>query len=148
MATNNKQLQQDIIANMRHWQKVENAAILSTAQIIQKTDNPLIRLVAEIIQRDSSMHFRVQEIIADSIDRKAISLSSEDLTQVWDLIEQHIKIEKQTIELAKQMLSRTKGQQGMVVQDYLVNYLMQDEQKHNDMLSRLDEIKKGIYRSV
>ena len=35
-----------------------------------------------------------------------------------------------------------------MVQAYLINYLLTDEQKHNELLSRLDDIKKGIYRSV
>ncbi|NQT74294.1 MAG: hypothetical protein HQ553_16240 [Chloroflexi bacterium] len=148
MTTETKHLQQDVVANVRHWQRVENAAIASTGQIIEKTENPLIRLVAEIIQRDSLMHHRVQEFIADSLDQKAVSLSPDELVEVWSLIEHHIKIEQQTIELAQQALNSTKGQQGMIVQNYLINYLMQDEQKHNDLLSRLDDIKKGIYRSV
>jgi len=52
------------------------------------------------------------------------------------------------MELAQKMLDSTKSQQGLLVQDYLISYLMQDEQKHNDLLSRLDEVKRGIYRSV
>lgn len=148
MSTDTKQLQQDIITNMRQWQKVENASIASTGQIIQKTENPLIRLVAEIIAHDSLMHHRVQEFIADSLDQKAVSLSPDELVEIWSLIEHHIKVEQQTIELAQQALNSTKGQQGMIVQDYLINYLMQDEQKHNDLLARLNDIKKGVYRSV
>ena len=148
MTTETKQLQQDVVSNMRHWQKIENAAIASTGQIIEKTENPLIRLTAEIIQRDSLMHHRVQEFIADSIEHKAISLNPDELVQVWDLIEHHIKIEKQTIEMAEKSIAALKGQQGMIVQDYLLKYLLEDEMKHNNLLSRLDDIKKGIYKSV
>ena len=36
----------------------------------------------------------------------------------------------------------------MMVQAYLINYLLTDERKHNELLSRLDDIKKGVYRSV
>ncbi|MFC2000073.1 hypothetical protein ACFLXE_04880 [Chloroflexota bacterium] len=148
MRKNTKQLQQDIVTTMKRWQRIEDAALASTGRIIEKTQNPLIRMVAEIIQRDSQMHHRVQEFIADSIEHKAVSLTSDELVDVWSLIESHIKLELQTIDLAEQMLASTKGQQGMIVQDYLINYLLQDEQKHNDLLSRLDDIKKGIYRSV
>lgn len=143
-----KQLQDEIVDTMKRWQKVENAAIASTGQIIEKTENPLIRMVAQIIQRDSHMHYGVQGFIVDSIERESISLTSDELVQVWDLIEAHIEIEKQTMELATQLLEATKGQQGMIIQDYLMNYLAQDEQKHIDLLDRLDDIKAGIYRSV
>jgi hypothetical protein len=143
-----KELQQEIVSNMRKWQKIENASISSTGQIIEKTENPLIRLVAEIIQRDSLMHFRVQEMIADSIERSALSLTPDELVDVWGMIERHIELEKKTVEIAEQTLERMKGQQGLVVQEYLTTYLLQDEKKHNDLLGRLDDIKKGIYRSV
>jgi len=143
-----KQLQQDIVTAMKQWQKIENASVASTGQIMEKTDNPLIRLVAEIIQRDSLMHYRIQEFIADSLQGKAISLTPDELVKVWSLIESHIKIEKQVLDLAQKMIGSTRGQQGMIIQDYLLRYLFQDEQKHNDLLSRLEDIKKGIYKSV
>ncbi|NQT73172.1 MAG: hypothetical protein HQ553_10465 [Chloroflexi bacterium] len=143
-----KDIQQDVVTTMKQWQKIEDAGVLSTAQIMNKTQNPIIRLVAEIIQRDSQMHHRVQQFIADSIDLKAISLTPDELAQIWDLIENHIKIEQQTIDLARQTLDWTKGQQGMIIQDYLINYLLDDEQKHNDLLTRLDDIKRGMYKSV
>jgi len=33
----------------------------------------------------------------------------------------------------------------MVVQEYLLNYLQEDEQKHDHLLSALEKIKKGMY---
>jgi len=146
MAT--KEGQKEIVSNMRKWQKIEDASVSSTGQIIEKSDNPLVRLVMEVIQRDSQMHYRVQEFIADSIERKAVSLTPDELVQVWDMIEKHIDIEKKSVELAEQAVAALKGQQGMIVQEYLIDYLLADEKKHNELLSQLDNIKKGIYRSV
>jgi hypothetical protein len=143
-----KDVQNELVSNMRKWQKIEDTSVSSTGQIIEKTDNPLVRVIMEIIQRDSQMHYRVQEFIADSIDLKAVSLTSDELAKVWDMIERHIDLEKKTVEIAEQSIASLKGIQGMVVQEYLLNYLLQDEQKHNDLLSRLDDIKRGVYRSV
>jgi len=143
-----KEGQKELVSNMRKWQRIEDASVSSTGQIIEKTDNPLVRLVMDIIQRDSQMHYRVQEFIADSIERKAVSLTPDELVQVWDMIEKHIDIEKRSVELAEQAVAAVKSQQGMIVQEYLINYLLTDEQKHNELLSRLGDIKKGIYRSV
>lgn len=143
-----KELQQGLVSDMRKWQKIEDASVSSTGQIIEKTENPLIRLIMEIIQHDSQMHYHVQEFIADSIEHKAVSLTSDELAKVWDLIERHIDLEKKTVEIAEQTIASLKGQQGMIVQEYLLNYLLEDERKHNDLLSHLDNIKKGIYRSV
>ena len=143
-----KEGQKEIVSNMRKWQKIEDASVSSTGQIIEKSDNPLVRVVIEIIQRDSQMHYRVQEFIADSIERKAVSLTPDELVQVWDMIEKHIDIEKRSVELAEQAVATLKGQQGMIVQQYLINYLLADEKKHEELLGHLDDIKKGIYRSV
>ena len=143
-----KDAQNELVSNMRKWQKIEDASVSSTGQIIEKTGNPLVRVIMEIIQRGSQMHYRVQEFIADSIEHKAVSLTSDELVRVWDMIERHIELEKKTVELAEQAIASLKGLQGMVVQEYLLNYLLQDEKKHNDLLSRLDEIKRGVYRSV
>ncbi|HHI02437.1 MAG: hypothetical protein DRP51_02635 [Candidatus Zixiibacteriota bacterium] len=139
-----KETQEKIIDNMRRWQKIENASVASTGDVINKTDNPVIRLVMEIIQRDSQMHYRIQDIIADSLESGTISLSPDELGDVWDMIEKHIKLEEKTIELANEAKKALEGKK-MVVQEYLIDYLLIDEEKHNKILETLETIKKGMY---
>ena len=129
---------------MAAWHKIENASVASTGRIIEKTENPIIRLVMEIIQRDSQMHHRIQEFIADSVSTKTVSLTPEELGDVWGLIEQHIELEKKTVALAQQSLAALKGTK-MVVQEYLLHYLLEDENKHNNLLKQMETIKKGMY---
>ena len=145
MAKSTKEVQQDLIANMEVWQKVENASIASTGRVIEKTENPIVRLVMEIIQRDSQMHYRVQEWIAESLSGKAISLSPDEVGSVWEMIEEHIKIEKKTQALAQQSLEAAKSSKGMLVQAYLLEYLLEDEKKHDLLLERLQNIQRGMY---
>jgi hypothetical protein len=140
-----KEAQEQIVENMRKWQKIENASVSSTGRIIEKTENPIVRLVMEIIQRDSQMHYRVQELIADSLTTKAIALTPDEVGDVWGLIEKHIELEKQTVELAKSSLRAIEGKKGMIVQAYLLEYLLQDEEKHDVILEKLNEVKKGMY---
>jgi len=139
-----KELQEKIIDNMRRWQKIENASVASTGKVIETTNNPVVRMVMEIIQRDSQFHYRVQEMIADTLEGKAVALSTEELADVWDMIEKHIKLEEKTVELAEEALAALKGKK-MLVQEYLLNYLLEDEMKHNKILGHLVEIKKGMY---
>ncbi|MCK4657347.1 MAG: hypothetical protein KAT85_09940 [candidate division Zixibacteria bacterium] len=139
-----KEVQEQIISNMRSWQKVENASVASTGNVIEMTENPIVRLIMEIIQRDSQMHYRVQELIAESLESKTVTLTPEELAKVWDKIEKHIEIEEKTVELAKETLGVLKGKK-MVVQEYLINYLLMDENKHNKILDSLGMIKKGMY---
>ena len=82
-----KEIQQEIVTNMKRWQNIEYASLASTGQIIEKTDNPVVRLVMEIIQKDSQMHYRIQEWIADSLEFKTISLSPDELGKVWGLLD-------------------------------------------------------------
>jgi hypothetical protein len=144
-AKSKKEVQEKLIANMQVWRKIENAAIASTGRIIEKTENPIVRLVMEVIQRDSQMHYRVQEWIADSLQGKAVSLSPDELGKVWGMIEEHIELEKKTVELAESALEAIGGSKGMLVQSYLLEYLLDDEQKHNLLLERLMAIQKGMY---
>jgi rubrerythrin len=140
-----KEAQEQIVANMKKWQKVENASVSSTGRVIEKTDNPVVRLVMEIIQRDSQMHYRVQELIADSLTTKAVTLTPDEVGDVWELIEKHIELEKQTVELAKSSLRAIEGKKGLLVQAYLLEYLLRDEEKHDAVLEKLNEVKKGMY---
>jgi hypothetical protein len=139
-----KEIQEQIVDNMRRWQKIENGAVASAGNVIEKTDNPIVRLVMEIIQRDSQMHYRVQELIADSLSLKALSLTPEELGDVWELIEKHIELEKKTVAMAEEALAALEGKK-MVVQEYLLQYLLEDENKHNHILDSLSTIKKGMY---
>jgi len=140
-----KEIQQALLNNMHTWQKVENASIASTGRVMEKTPNPIIRLVMEIIQRDSQMHYRVQGWIADSLEGKVVSLTPDEVGEVWEMIEDHINLERKTLELAEQALEAIKGSKGMLVQAYLLQYLLEDEQKHNHLLDSLGNIQKGMY---
>jgi hypothetical protein len=145
MAKSKKEVQQRLISNMLSWRKVENASIASTGRVMEKTENPIVRLVMEIIQRDSQMHYRVQEWIAESLAGRAVSLTPEELGDVWQMVEDHINLEKKTLELAQESLEAIKGSKGMLLQSYLLEYLFEDEKKHNLLLERLASIQRGMY---
>jgi hypothetical protein len=139
-----KEIQEKLVDNMKRWQRIENGAVASTGKIMEQTENPVVRLVMEIIQRDSQMHYRVQEMIADSLTTKTVTMTPDELAAVWELVETHIEIEKKTVELAEEALTALRGRK-MVVQEYLLEYLLEDENKHNHILESMSTIKKGMY---
>jgi hypothetical protein len=139
-----KEIQTNLVKTMRKWQKIEDDSVVSTGRVIAKTKNPIIRLIMQIIQRDSKMHYKIQDMIADSFEKKALSLTPEELGEIWGLVEKHIKLELKTIDMATESLKAIKGKR-MVVQEYLLEYLRIDEEKHNEILSTLSTIKKGMY---
>ncbi len=140
-----KEAQEVILKNLKNWQKIENGSIHTAAKVMTETENPIIRLVMEIIQRDSQMHHRVQQMIIDSLETKAITLSPEEVAKVWGMIERHIELEQGTIELARQSIEATEGRKGMLIQRYLLEYLLADEQKHDELLDKLEAVKKDMY---
>lgn len=139
-----KELQEKLTANMQTWQKIEDAAVKNTGEVISKTNNAVIRLVMEIIQSDSRTHRKVQEFIESTFTTQAVSLSTDDLAIVWDSIEKHNETEKKMLDNVNEALESLRGKK-MIVQEYLLNYLKQDEEKHNTLLSALERIKGGIY---
>ena len=138
-----KDLQSEIVDVMKKWQKMEDMALASTGGIIQKTGNPIIRLTMEIIQRDSQMHYAVEKWVADSLQDTAIALAPDELKLVWTMIERHLELEQKMIDTVKKLLPTLKGKR-MVVQEYLLKYLLDDETKHANLLQRLEGIKRGM----
>ncbi len=138
-----QELHRKIRSVMKQWQKVEDTAVASTGWIMEQSDNPIIHLLMEIIQRDSLMHHLVQQMVIDSLENETISLNPDELQRVWDGIEKHIEIEKQTIVMGEEVLQAMRGKK-MAIQEYLIKYLLADEEKHNLMLEDLEQVKQGM----
>lgn len=129
-----------LLKTLRDWQGIERHAIETTTKIMEKTDNLLIRQIMEIIRNDSVQHHRVQQFIIDSLTKQQVNLSHEELAQIWDEIEAHDKVERKTIEMAKEC----KEECQFFVQQALLEYLIVDEEKHNLILQGLDNFKKKM----
>ena len=136
-----KELNENLVKTLKKWQKIEDESVKSTSAIIAKTKNPIVRQIMEIIKQDSAMHKKVQRVIIDSYEKKAINLDPEELSDIWGMVEDHIELEKETVRLAEE--SR-KNSNNFIVR-YLLGYLMTDEQKHNDILQQMEDIKRGMY---
>lgn len=130
-ATNQKLL--DIL---KQWQKLEDAAVMSTTEIIKSADNPLIQIVMEIIRQDSVMHRRVQQLIIDHIDNNEFSLNKEDIKEFWDKIEEHDEMERKVIAMAEEAVKHTDAP----LIKYLINYLLTDERKHDNLINEMEKL--------
>ena len=139
-----KQIQELLVQRMAQWQKIEDASVASTSKIIASTDNTFIQMIMEIIQADSRLHHRVQDFIAGTLEREAVSISPDDMASLWTAIEEHSRLEKQMVQYVTETLGQLKGKR-MLVQEYLLNYLKADEEKHDKLLADLEKIKGGMY---
>ncbi len=125
---------------LRSWQALERQAIETTAQIMEKTSNKLIWQIMEIIRNDSVQHHRVQGFIIDSLTINPITLTPDELGEVWKEIEEHDEVEREIIDMAKKL----RDDCPLIVQKQLIDYLIYDEEKHDKLLTSLGEFKKKV----
>lgn len=142
--TTRKELQEQLVSNLEKWQKIEDRSASSAAQLAEATDNQVLRTVMQVIEADSRRHRDVQQFLVDSLTVRAVSLTPEELAEVWDGIEEHVSLERSMIDAVRDSLDAVTGHQ-MVVQEYLLRYLLADERKHEQLLDELDAIKRGMH---
>ena len=130
-----------LISTLRRWQEIEDASVKGCSEVMEKTENPFVRLVMEIIRHDSVMHKKVQQVMIDSLEKQAITLTPEELGDIWESIERHAEMEKETIALADKARRNCR----LFVLRHLLTYLVEDEQKHDRLLAQLEDFKRGIY---
>ena len=136
-----KELNEKLIKTLKKWQVIEDQSVESTTKIMAKTKNPIVKHIMEIIRQDSAMHKRIQQLIIDNFEKQAITLTPEELGDVWEMVDHHIQLERETIRLAEESRKNSKN----FLVRYLLGYLMTDERKHNDVLDQMEDIKSGIY---
>ncbi|MBM2815757.1 MAG: hypothetical protein HW421_2519 [Ignavibacteria bacterium] len=140
MATN-KSKNEKLVKLMKDWQLIEDESIHNATAILKITTNPIIQMVMEIIRSDSVNHRKVQQLIINHFEKESFILTPEELADFWDLVEEHDKIEKKTIQLAKDSLLETQSP----IVAYFINYLLVDEKKHDELLEEMSRIKQGMY---
>ena len=145
MAMKTRDIQENLVKTMRHWQGVERKSMASTGAVIGKTTSPLIHLVMEIIQRDSQLHHHVQQFIVDSIESKPVAISPEDMREISMMIDAHLKLEEEMVGSVNAAIEQVRGKK-MGIQEYLLNFLVEDEKKHANLLTSLATIKSGLYK--
>lgn len=128
-------------STLRSWQDLEDTTVSFTTTILEKSKNPVIRLVMEILRQDSVMHRKVQQVILDSLEKEALSLQPEELADIWTMIEKHDEAEKKAIQMAEEARENCP----LVIQRQLLDYLIEDERKHDRLLANLERVKKKMH---
>lgn len=127
-----------LIEILKNWQKLEDASVQSTTDIIRSARNPFLQIIMEIIRQDSVVHRRVQQLIIDHFEKQEFSISAEDLKELWDKIEEHDEMERKVVALAE----KAKEETDSPFVKYLLEYLLHDEKKHDKLLEELEKFKK------
>jgi len=128
---------------LRQWQGLERQAMNDTAEIMEKTASPLIRIVMEIIRHDSLMHHRVEQFLIDTVTKDAVTVTREDIVEVWEQLEAHDRAERKTIQMAEELRKKAWSP----VHKLLLDYLLREEGKHDSLIAQLDAFKKELSKS-
>ena len=131
----------EMVDVMKQWQGIERDAIDTTTTLMEKTDNLLVRQIMEIIRNDSVQHHRVQQFIIDSLTKTPGRLKPEELAQIGDEITKHAEAEQEVIKLGREL----RDSWTFFVQRSLLDYLIDDEEKHDKLLRDLDKFKSNLY---
>ncbi len=131
---------EEMVSVLREWQGLERQAMNDTAEIMEKTPSPLIRIVMEIIRHDSLMHHRVQQFLIDSVTKDAVTVTREDIADVWEHLEAHDRAERRTIQMAEDLRKKAWSP----VHKLLLDYLLKEEGKHDALIAQLDAFKREL----
>jgi len=124
---------------IKDWQKLEDATIDFSSKTLKKSKNPLIRMTMEMIKNDSQKHKAMQQLLIDSLTKEAFHINPDELAMLSDGLNKHIAAEARSLELADEALRNSE----LFITRYVLSYLIADETKHHNLLSKLNELKRA-----
>lgn len=128
---------------LKNWQKLERKAMDDAAAIIEETESALVSMIMSIIRHDSLLHHRVQQFLLETITEADVPIERDSLAEMWDRIEQHDRLEKSTIAMAEEL----RDEAWSPIHRQLLDYLLEDEKKHDRLLEQLREVKVAMSKA-
>jgi rubrerythrin len=133
------ELTKEFLNIIKEWQQLEDETIRHSEELMKKTKNKLIRMTMEMIKHDSQKHKAMQQMLIDSVTKEPFILSPDDLNALGNGLNKHLAAEAKSLQLADEALQNSE----LFVTRYVLSYLIADEQKHHNLLSRLDDLKRA-----
>jgi rubrerythrin len=130
---------EEFLNMIKEWQGLEEKTIAFSEDLMSRADNPLIKTTMQMIKDDSEKHKVMLQMIIDNLTKEALRLTPDDLIPLSDALSEHLEAEAKSVELAKSALKSSK----LFVSQYILSYILADEEKHHALLSKLDEVKKA-----
>jgi rubrerythrin len=133
------ELQDKFLKVIKDWQKLEDDTIRYSEEMMKMTKNKLVRLTMEMIKHDSQKHKAMQQMLIDSVTKEPFILSPDDLNALGNGLNKHLAAEAKSLELADEALMNSE----LFATRYVLSYLIADEQKHHNLLAKLNELKRA-----
>jgi len=126
---------------MKDWQNLEVETISLAENLMTKSNNDFVKVIMEMIKRDSEKHKIMQQFAIDHLTKKAMEIAPQDLVPLGDVLDRHLQAEAKSMGLANVAIMKSKD----FFTNFIVSYLMADEIKHHEMLTKLDQVKGAVY---
>jgi hypothetical protein len=132
---------EQFLSDLYEWLSVESDTVMKCSEIQEETDNPFVQLVAEIIRGNAKTHIRILNLIHECLTRKAVSLTPDELGQIWELAQGYMETESKSIAMAEQAISSSR----IFIIKQLLAYMLEDKTRNLKLVGHLEDFKKRLY---
>ncbi len=132
----------ELVKILKEWQTLEDQTIRLSEELMGKSRNAFIRVTTEMIKKDSEKHKAMLQFVLDHLTKESVRLTPEDLMPLSEILDKHLQAEAKSMGLANRAITKNKD----VFTGYILSYLLADEAKHHEMLSRIDHMKGAVYQ--
>jgi len=132
-----KKSNEELLKILKNWQGLENQTIAFAKDLSKKSKNTFVKMTMEMIKNDSEKHKVMLQAAIDNETKEAMHISPDELFDIANALDKHLDAETKSLRAAGAALLCSKD----FFTRYIISYLMNDEIKHHEMLSRLDAIK-------
>jgi len=139
-----KEMNEKILEHIRGWQDLDRKSASLIEETIARCDHPVVCMVMEIIRRDAELHSRVLELVAESMERKPLTMSLDQFGEVVGLIQEHFEVKEKMVKATEESLALAKDK-SLGIQRFLLTYVLEDERKHQAMLQGIERVKRTLY---
>ena len=124
---------------IKKWIAIEDGTIEFSGRLLEKSKNPIISCVIDTIRRDSQKHREVLELIVESLEGTTL-FTHEDLSIVTEFIDKHAKVEQEAVDIAALVLGKVRTP----FVKFLLEYLHEDEKKHDLIMDNLTKLRATV----
>lgn len=132
--------QADFVEGISKWMELEDVTIAHCDRIKDATENRLVDIIVESIRADSEKHKVMLGFITEALNG-TITLEPDELGALSVLLDEHLEIEKSSIEMAEREYENSRH----FVIRHLLSYMLADEKKHYKLLSQLKDYQRHLY---
>lgn len=127
---------EDFLKLLNRWIAIEKATIKMTDNLLPKVENPILTCLIDTIKRDSEKHQQILNMVLEGMEG-TVTLTHDDMAILGEFIEKHTQIEQDAVNIAGQTIKKVRTP----IAKFLLEYLYEDEKKHDFIMDNLSKLK-------